>query len=80
MDDGQWYIGSTSNLKRRLLEHSRGYKAGTRFSKKPKLLFSQDFESISLARRIEYRLKKYKSKKILDKIIKDKVIKKILGP
>lgn len=40
-----------------------------------KLVFSQEFESIDIARKIERKLKKYKSRKIIENIITDKVIK-----
>ena len=40
-----------------------------------KLVFSQQFENLTEARRIEYKLKKHKNKVIIERIIKDKYIK-----
>lgn len=71
----RYYVGSTNNLERRLKEHNSGKTLSIRFTKPYSIVFSQEFDSIELARKIELRLKKYKSRKILEKIIQDKVIK-----
>lgn len=75
LDDNAYYIGSTSNLNRRLSEHKLGIKSGTRYSKNVKLMFNQPFETIQIARKIELRLKRFKSRKIIEKIIETGEIK-----
>jgi putative endonuclease len=78
--NGEYYIGSTNNINRRLKEHRLGNHAGARFFKDIELLLVQEYETLILARRIESRLKKFKSRKIINKIIKDGEIKINLGP
>ncbi len=40
-----------------------------------KLVFSQEYDSLLNARKIEKKIKSFKSKKIIESIINDKVIK-----
>jgi len=71
----RYYIGSTTNLERRINEHNNGQSKYTSLTKPFKLVFSQEFQSIQLAKKIELKLKRFKSRQILDRIVKDKVIK-----
>ena len=71
----RYYIGSTNSLKRRFLEHTSGQVKSTKNLLPVELVFKQDFSDLTVARRIEYRLKKFKNKEIIDKIIKDGFIK-----
>jgi len=71
----KYYIGSTVNIKRRIEEHNRGQTKSTRFSKPYKLVFTQQFDSINQAKKIEYKLKRFKNRKIIDKIIQDQNVR-----
>ena len=75
IDKGQYYIGSTSDLQRRLSEHKLGIKSGTRYSKTIELMFSQEFETVSIARKTESKLNRFKNKNIIEKIIAEKFIR-----
>ena len=75
MVNRRYYIGSTLNLETRLKEHNSGKSRYTSFTNPFELVFSQKFESIQKARKVEYRLKKMKSRKVVDKIIGDGIIK-----
>ena len=55
-DSNAFYIGCTSNLKRRLSEQNAGYNQSTK-STTWHLVYYEAFKSLSLARRREYRLK-----------------------
>ncbi|MFH0805207.1 MAG: GIY-YIG nuclease family protein [Patescibacteria group bacterium] len=72
---GRLYVGSTSNLNRRLLQHQSGHTQTTRRMVAPQLVFSQEFASLSEARAIERKLKSWKRKDFLEKIISDGSIK-----
>jgi len=61
-----------------LTEHNSGKTKSIRFSRPFKLVFSQKYNSIGEARKIEVRLKKLKSRTILNRIIKEEKIN--LGP
>jgi len=58
-----------------LTEHNSGKTKSIRFSRPFKLVFSQKYNSIGEARKIEVRLKKLKSRTILNRIIKEEKIK-----
>jgi putative endonuclease len=69
--NGRYYIGSSLDPMRRLDEHRAGSVSATRNVQPVELVFAQSFETIALARQIEYRLKKKKSRVIVEKIIQD---------
>ena len=71
----KYYIGSTSDLKRRMKQHLSGHTYSTRRLLGLSLVFSQEFETLEIARKVELRLKKLKRKDYIDKIIKEGYIK-----
>ena len=74
-NDGKLYIGSTNDLKRRLHQHDIGHTQTTCNMNKPKVVFSQKYDNLEQARKIERRLKKLKRKDYIQKIIADGYIK-----
>ncbi|MEA1979657.1 MAG: GIY-YIG nuclease family protein [candidate division Zixibacteria bacterium] len=73
--NGKYYIGSTTDLKRRMNQHDSGHTRTTRNMNFPKLIFSQQYQNLDSARKIERKLKKLKRKDYIDNIIKDQIIK-----
>lgn len=73
--NGKYYIGSTSDYKRRLMQHNSGNSIYTRSNRPYEIVFKQKYETLKAAKTVEGRLKKFKSRKILDKIILDRIIK-----
>ena len=69
--NGKFYIGSSNNLKRRLKQHLLGYAQTTRRMNSPKMVLSQEVDSLLTARKIEYKLKKMKRRDFIEKIIAD---------
>jgi len=69
--NGRYYIGSTNDLNRRIEQHTQGHTWTTQRFKNFKLVFSQQYPSLKIARKIELRLKKLKRKDYIAKIIKD---------
>jgi putative endonuclease len=72
---GRHYIGSTSDLDRRLYQHKRGTTHSTKRMGSMELVSSQEYETIKLARQIEFKLKRLKRKNFIEKIIKEGYIK-----
>jgi len=72
---GQYYIGSGEDVQERLMRHNRGSIFSTKKFRPYKIVFQQGFESKSLARSIELRLKNLKRRDYLSKIINDGHIK-----
>jgi putative endonuclease len=56
--EGRFYIGMTTDLEERLLDHSNGVSKWTKYRGPWKLRWSQECESISEARKLENRLKR----------------------
>ena len=75
INGGQYYIGSTVDLAKRLIHHQKGFTPTTKRFGEVKLVFSQQFSSLKEARYIERRLKQLKRKDYITKIIKDGFIK-----
>jgi len=74
-DHGRFYVGSTSNLERRMSQHRYGGAKTTRGMVNPKLVLSQEFCSMMLARKVERRIKKLKRKDYIEKMVSDGYIK-----
>jgi putative endonuclease len=66
---GQFYVGSTDDLDRRLSEHHRGHTPSTRGRGPWKLVYKGDFASLLEARRRELEIKKWKSAKLIHALI-----------
>ncbi|PIW97710.1 hypothetical protein COY65_01815 [Candidatus Jorgensenbacteria bacterium CG_4_10_14_0_8_um_filter_39_13] len=71
----KFYIGSTTNLKRRLYQHSKSYTPTTHRMQKPTLVLVQECPTLKIARNIERKIKKLKCKDYIEKMIKDGYIK-----
>jgi predicted GIY-YIG superfamily endonuclease len=67
--NGRYYIGSTNEIRRRLIEHQCGYVKATKRILPVDLVFFQQCDTLTDARSLESKLKKYKSKKIIEQII-----------
>lgn len=71
----KYYIGSTTDLKNRIKHHKGGHTPSTKRLGDVDLVFSQEYNSVSDARKIEFKLKKLKRRDYIEKIIKDGFIK-----
>lgn len=73
--NGSYYVGCTDNIKRRFLEHNKGLVRSTKPLKPFHIMLTQEYNTLSEARKIEFRIKKLKRKDYIDKIIQDGIIK-----
>ncbi|MEK7140708.1 MAG: GIY-YIG nuclease family protein [Patescibacteria group bacterium] len=73
--NGRYYIGSTINLDRRLVEHNAGKTASLRNLLPVELVFSKIYDDLGEARKMELHLKSLKSKNIIERIVRDKEVK-----
>lgn len=70
LKNGRYYVGCSENPERRLMEfHNLGKVKATKLLIPWELVFSQKYENMAIARKVEWRLKRLKSRVILDKII-----------
>lgn len=65
----RYYVGSTSDLKRRLQQHRSGQTRTTRVLKTFELVYKEEYNDELSARNREKQLKSYKSKSYLKKLI-----------
>lgn len=65
----RFYIGSTSDLERRLKQHSKGYTRTTKVLKTYNLVYKEEYKTLMEARLREKQLKSYKSKKYIKWLI-----------
>jgi len=69
LKNGRFYIGSTSDLERRLKEHFGNKSKYTRETGPYKIVFSQIYETLHEARRAEKWLKSLKDRSFIVRII-----------
>ena len=72
---GYYYVGSTTDIDRRIKQHLQGHTATTHRMKDIKLVFKQAYDSLEQARKIERKIKSWKRKGFIEKIIRDGKIK-----
>ncbi len=70
-EKGKYYIGSTPALERRLAQHKVGHTHSTKRLGNVNLVFSQEYETLSEARSVEFKLKKLKRHDYIANIVRD---------
>jgi putative endonuclease len=70
---GRFYVGSTSELGRRLEEHARGHSLATRARGPWKLVHREEFGALAEARRREYEIRQWKSARMIQALISGSV-------
>jgi putative endonuclease len=76
--NNRYYIGSTNNMNRRLIEHNSGKSRYDKINSPYELVFNQEYSTPLVARRTELWLKKQKSRVLINQIIREGKINKIL--
>jgi len=71
LKNGKFYIGSTLNIEERVKKHNNGYVYYTKRNLPFELVFKQEYPSLAIARKIEYRLKRFKRRDFIEKIIQE---------
>ena len=65
----KYYVGSTSDLERRLADHNRGKEKFTKTGIPWHLVYSEEFSELKAARTRELFIKKQKSRKYIEQLI-----------
>ncbi|OGG79752.1 hypothetical protein A3A39_04485 [Candidatus Kaiserbacteria bacterium RIFCSPLOWO2_01_FULL_54_13] len=73
--NGQYYIGSTTDLERRIRQHMHGHTRTTNRLQLSAVALKQEYKTIEDARNVERKIKKMKRKDYIEKMIKDGYIK-----
>ena len=70
LKDGSYYVGSTSNLKKRIHRHNRGHSISTKGKKPLVLVYRKEYKLRLEAVREEKRIKSQKSRIYIENLIK----------
>ena len=70
--DDSYYIGSTDNFEKRLVRHNKGLSKYTKNKRPWVLIYRENYNTRSEAKKREYYLKSLKSRKAIEKLIKKK--------
>jgi len=73
--NGKFYIGSTTDLDRRIKQHASGLTHSTKRLGEGTLVFHQSYQTLKEARSVEYKLKKFKRRDYIEKMLKDRYIR-----
>ena len=65
----KYYVGSTTDMERRLNDHNRGKEKFTQTGMPWRLVYSELFDELANARRREQEIKKKKSRKYIEILI-----------
>ena len=68
----KYYVGSTTDIDRRLQEHNRGKEKFTKAGLPWELVYKESFEDLKQARQKEAYIKKMKSRKYIQALIGSK--------
>ena len=63
----KYYIGSTIDFERRIIEHNTGQNIATKNKGQWKLKFLKEYKDIKQARQVEYKIKKLKRRDYVEK-------------
>ena len=69
MKNSKYYVWSTTDLERRIIQHQNGYVKATKLFIPIWLLYSRKYDTIKEARQKEYSLKKQKDRKQIEKFM-----------
>ncbi|MFH1966805.1 MAG: GIY-YIG nuclease family protein [Patescibacteria group bacterium] len=70
--NNSYYYGSTNNLQKRLKEHNNGETKATRYKRPWKLVYFEEYKTLSEARKREYQVKTKKRKSYVKWLIDNK--------
>ena len=66
---GRYYVGSTTDIDRRVSEHLRSHSLATRGRGPWTLVYQEEFPTLLEARRREFQVKAWKSAKLISRLI-----------
>ena len=66
VNDGWYYVGSSVDPQRRLVEHNAGESKSTRARRPYQLVYMEQFPSLSAARKREAEIKRKKSRRYIE--------------
>jgi len=68
--DGRYYIGSCEDIYKRLLRHNKALVISTKAHIPWKVVYNEEYKTLSEARKREYQVKSWKKRAAIEKLIK----------
>ncbi|GAB4219434.1 MAG: GIY-YIG nuclease family protein [Candidatus Microgenomates bacterium] len=72
--NGKFYVGCTNNIFRRLEEHNKGLSKYTKNFVPWKLVYKEEYLTLSEARNREKQIKSWKKRSSIENLINDSVV------
>ena len=69
LKDGSYYVGSCNDIDARLGRHNNGYVKSTKSFIPWRLVYTEKYDTLSLARKRESQIKSWKSRFAIDRLI-----------
>ena len=66
----KYYVGSTTDMDRRLTDHNRGKEKFTKMGVPWELVYRENFQELLPARQREHYIKKMKSRKFIEALVR----------
>ncbi|MBI3559178.1 GIY-YIG nuclease family protein [Candidatus Gottesmanbacteria bacterium] len=74
INTGKYYIGSTNDLEARIIKHNSGGVFWTKIYRPWSLIYCEEYNTLSQARKREYQLKSWKKRKAIENLIRKATI------
>ncbi len=71
----RYYIGSTHDIRIRLLEHNSGMTPSTKDGRPWVCVFVHETQTLKKSRELEFRIKSWKDRKLIERIIQEGVLR-----
>ncbi|MCX6758057.1 MAG: GIY-YIG nuclease family protein [Candidatus Nomurabacteria bacterium] len=68
--NGRYYIGSCEDINIRLSRHNKGLVKSTKFYLPWKIVYTEEYKTLSEARKREFQIKSWKKRSEVEKLIK----------
>ncbi|MCX6757823.1 MAG: GIY-YIG nuclease family protein [Candidatus Nomurabacteria bacterium] len=78
--NGRYYVGSCEDINIRLTRHNKGLVKSTKFYIPWKIVYTEEYKTLSEARKREYQIKSWKKRSEIEKLIKHLNFKEIEDP
>jgi putative endonuclease len=68
--NGRYYVGSCEDMENRLKRHNNGLVLSTKGYLPWKVIYTEEYETLSEARKREYQIKSWKKRSAIEKLTK----------
>jgi len=74
LKNGRYYVGYTNNLEKRLIQHNSGKTVGNKYWGPFELIYKEEYNGPTKARKREFYIKRQKSKHFIEDLVNGAVV------